>query len=87
MSEHKKSNKLRKKKRFSWRHAVALFVVYGVLFGVLSAMVDYYSYDMINPWVFIVLSIVCAILATYYHLKSHQRTKADELARELEEVL
>ena len=69
------------------KRKISLFVVYFVLFIALTAMVDYYAYDMINPWIFIILSFVGAVWAVSAHAKSHQKSKADELAHEIEEIL
>ncbi|WP_294951235.1 hypothetical protein [Sulfurovum sp.] len=69
------------------KHKIALFTVYFVLFIALTAMIDYYAYDIINPWIFIVLSFLGAVGATLAHAKSREKTKADELAHDLEEIL
>jgi hypothetical protein len=69
------------------KHKIALFVVYFVLFMALTAMIDYYAYDTISPWIFIAISTIGALWATMAHAKSHQKTKADELAHDIEEIL
>ncbi len=69
------------------KHKIALFIVYLILFGALSSMVDYYAYDMINPWIFVVLSFIGAVWATIVHANSRQKSKADELAKDIEEIL
>ncbi len=69
------------------KHKIALFLVYFTLFVALLAMVDYYAYDILNPWIFVVLSFVAAFGATMVHAKSHQKSKADELAHDIEEIL
>ena len=70
-----------------FKHKVALFCVYLVLFLSIFGMIDYYAYDILNPAIFIGLSIISALMSTYYHVKHHQKTKADEIAQELEEIL
>ncbi len=80
-----KTNK--QKHKLGKKHLVALFTVYFTLFLTLSAMVDYYAYDLINPWLFIVLSIAAAVWATAVHARSRQKSQADVLAQELEEIL
>ncbi|AKF24976.1 hypothetical protein YH65_05905 [Sulfurovum lithotrophicum] len=77
----------KKKTKISLRYKIALFTVYFVLFIALTAMIDYYAYDLINPWIFIVLSFVGAIWATLVHVKSKEKSKADELAHDLEEII
>jgi len=69
------------------KHKIALFAVYFTLFSALAAMVDYYAYDILNPWIFVIISLVGAIWATVVHAKSHRKSKADEIAREVEEIL
>jgi hypothetical protein len=69
------------------KHKIAIFLVYFTLFAALLAMVDYYAYDMINPWIFIILDIGGAIWATLVHIKSKEKSKVDELAHDIEEVL
>lgn len=69
------------------KHKIALFVVYLTLFSALSAMVDYYAYDILNPWIFIFISFVLAIGATLIHARSHKKSKADELAKDVEKIL
>ena len=68
------------------KHKIALFIVYLILFGALSAMVDYYAYDIINPWIFVVLSFIGAVWATVVHANSRQKSKVDELAEDIEEI-
>ena len=77
----------KKKRKISLKHKIALFTVYFVLFIALTAMIDYYAYDLINPWIFIVLSFVSAIWATLAHVKSKEKSKVDELAHDIEEIL
>jgi len=69
------------------KRKISLFIVYFVLFIILGAMIDYYAYYTISPWVFIVMSAIGALLATVAHAKSHQKTKADEWAHDIEEIL
>ena len=77
----------KKRRKTSLKHKIALFTVYFVLFIALTAMIDYYAYDLINPWIFILLSFAGAVWATLVHVKSKEKSKADELARDLEEIL
>ena len=76
-----------KKRSFHIKHIIALFSVYLVLFGALSSMVDYYAYDLINPWIFVIFSVVGAAWATAVHANIRQKTKADELAADVEKIL
>jgi len=69
------------------KHKVVAFTLYFILFLALGAMVDYYAYDILNPWIFIVLSFAAALWVTKVHAKSRQKSRVDELAEEIEEVL
>jgi len=69
------------------KHKVSLFLVYFILFTTIAAVIDYYAYDMLNPWMFISASFILAVIVTIAHVKYHIRSKADELAKELEEIL
>jgi len=69
------------------KHKIALFIVYLILFGALSSMVDYYAYGMINPWMFVVLSFIGAFWVTIVHVNSRRKRKVDELAEDIEEIL
>ncbi|WP_457748849.1 hypothetical protein [Sulfurimonas sp.] len=69
------------------KHKIALFTVYFVLFSALSGMVDYYAYDAINPWIFIGLSFLAALWAVIVHAKSHEKSKVDELAQDIEKIV
>jgi len=79
--------KHKKKKSLHLNHIIALFLVYLVLFAVILAIIDYYAYDIINPWIFITISVISAILATAIHIKSKKRSKADELASDIDEII
>jgi hypothetical protein len=69
------------------KHKVSLFLVYFTLFSALAAMIDYYAYDILNPWIFVSISFILAVIVTMTHIKHHTRSKADELAKDLEEIL
>ena len=69
------------------KHKIVPFTLYFILFLALGAMIDYYAYDLLNPWIFIVLSFVAALWVTALHAKSRQKSRVDELAHEIEEVL
>ena len=77
----------KKKRKISLKHKIALFTVYFVLFITLTAMIDYYAYDLINPLIFIILSFIAALWAAAIHVKSKEKSKVDELAHDLEEIV
>jgi hypothetical protein len=69
------------------KRKIAVFAVYFVLFLALTAMIDYYALDEINPLIFAFISLAAAVLATWIHARQHQKSKVDELARDIEEIL
>ena len=69
------------------KHTFALFVVYFILFLAITAMIDYYAYDEIPPWIFMTISFIGALTSALIHAKSKQKSKADELAKDLEEII
>ncbi len=69
------------------KHKISLFFVYLLLFLALTSMIDYYAYDILNPWIFISFSVVAAVIVTYLHIKNRARSRADEIAKEIEEIL
>jgi len=69
------------------KHKIALFALYFILFLTLAAMIDYYAYNILNPWIFVIMSLVGAVWATVVHAKRDQKSKVDEIAREVEEIL
>lgn len=82
-----KTKKHKKRRKVSLKHKIALFSVYFVLFIALTAMIDYYAYDTISPWIFVSLSFVGAVWATMVHVKSKEKSRVDELAHDIEEIV
>jgi len=74
-------------KKTALKHKIALFLVYLVLFLAAFSMIDYYAYDILNPIIFIALSFLAALITTFYHIKNRQKSRADELAKDVEEIL
>ena len=75
-------------KKVSLKHQIGYFVIYMTLFATLGAFIDYYAYDIISPWIFIVLSFLGAIWATYAHVRYHKKnSKVDDLEKTLEEII
>jgi len=81
---HKKT-----KKQYTMKtgYKITLFFVYLILFLAIFAMIDYYVYDILNPWIFVIASFVSALWATIIHIKKHKKTKADEITKEIEKIL
>jgi len=69
------------------KHTIALFIVYFILFMAITALIDYYAYNVISPIYLVAFSIVASAISTYFHRKSKIKTQADEVAKEIEEIL
>ena len=76
-----------KKKKSNLKYLIALYIVYFIIFFTASALLDYYAYLTLDAKVLLTISIVCAALATLLHHRYRIKTKADELAKEIEEIL
>ena len=69
------------------KHTIALFIVYFILFLASFALIDYYAYNAISPKYLVAFSLIASAVATYFHRKSKIKTQADEVAKEIEEIL
>jgi membrane protein implicated in regulation of membrane protease activity len=69
------------------KHQIALFIVYFLIFFTSAAMINYYAYLTLDGRLLFAASVVLALAATYLHNRWHVKTKADELAEEIEEIL
>jgi uncharacterized membrane protein len=68
-------------------HKIGLFIVYFALFLTIFAMIDYYAYDFITFSFLLILSFFIALVTTYVHAKNHEKSKVDELAQDIEDIL
>jgi len=69
------------------KHKIALFIVYLLIFFTSAALINYYAYLTLDGRMLFAGSVVLALIATYLHNHYHIKTKADELAKEIEEIL
>ncbi len=76
-----------KKRKISLKKTIAYFIAYLSLFLAIFGMIDYYAYDILNPWFFIFVSFISAFFATYIHLKSHTKSQIDVIEKKIEKVL
>jgi len=83
--QNKKANSRRK--GMNIKHLTALYIIYFLIFFVSAALINYYAYLTLDGRVLLAGSLVLALVATYLHNQYHIKTKADELAKELEEIL
>ncbi len=86
--KQKKMKQKKSNKKISIKHQIGYFIIYIILFGTIGAFIDYYAYDLISPWIFIIISFIGAIWATYVHIGLNKRnSKVDELEKTLEEIV
>ncbi len=78
----KKHHKSRAKK-FPMRRFIKVTIVYFLLFTAISGMIDYYALMAFNFSWFLVLSIIIALPAGYYHVKNTKHDHTDDVADEL----
>ena len=69
------------------KHKIALFIVYFLVYLVSIAIIDYYALYIIPAWIVVSSSLALAAISTIIHIKSKTKTQADELAKEIEEIL
>ncbi len=79
--------KKHKNKKISLKKKIAYFIAYLSLFLAIFGMIDYYAYDILNPWFFILASFISAFFATMLHFKRHYKNQIDVIEKEIEEVL
>ena len=82
----KKQNK-RKPKKISLKKKISYFIAYLSLFLAIFGMIDYYAYDILNPWFFISVSFISAFFATVLHFKSNSKSQIDVIEKEIEEII
>ena len=69
------------------KHKIALFIVYLLIFFTSAALINFYAYLTLDGRLLFAASVLLALIATYMHHRYRVKTKADELAQELEEIL
>ncbi len=70
-------------KRFQVQRFIKATVIYFLLFIAISGMIDYYALMEFNFLWFLSLSIIIAIPAGYYHVKTTRHDHLDDIADEL----
>ncbi len=85
MSSAKKKNSESKKHgdRRSLGSISKIFMVYFIIFVVVFAWIDYYTFEFFNPIPFVAFSLLVAAIATFIHLRVGKKSEVDELAEKL----
>ena len=60
---------------------IKIFLIYFLALVSIFLWIDYYSYEMFNPLVFILASLLVALIATIVHLFVGKSFEVDELAK------
>ncbi len=69
------------------KHKIALFIIYLMIFFTSAALINFYAYLTLDGRILFAGSVLLALIATYLHNRYHIKTKADELAEKIEEIL
>jgi uncharacterized membrane protein len=71
-----------KVKKFPTQRFIKVTVIYFLLFLAISGMIDYYALMAFNFLWFLALSIIIAVPAGYYHVKTTKHDHTDDIADE-----
>lgn len=85
MSSLKKKNSELKKHglRRSLGSIAKIFMVYFIIFVVVFAWIDYYTFEFFNPVPFVLFSLLVAAIATFVHMNVGKKSEVDDLAKKL----
>ena len=72
-----------KPKKFPMQRFIKVTVIYFLLFIAIFGMIDYYALMAFNFSWFLVLSLIIAVSAGYYHVKNTKHDHTDDVADEL----
>jgi hypothetical protein len=70
-------NNIKNKKENIIRKVIILFLLYSFIYITILLFIDYYAYDMFNPYLLTIISILLGAISTYIHLKKGKRTQID----------
>ena len=78
------TRKTGRRPRYPFKHKAAVFIVYLFIFLGIVAWLDYYSYDVYNPLLGILIALILAFIATFLHTRRGGREdEIDKLADKL----
>ena len=84
MSKHSQHHQRNKKPvHFSFKHQVALFVVYAFFFFVILTLIDLSALELIGFLWITVIALVGAAIATVVHSRQGKVSQVDEMADKL----
>ncbi|NIA20078.1 MAG: hypothetical protein GWP07_06590 [Xanthomonadaceae bacterium] len=83
-SKHTATHSTRKnghQPHYLFKHKIAVFGIYLVIFVSIAAWLDYYAYEVYNPLLGIMIAVVVAFIATFLHTRRGGREdEVDKLA-------
>ncbi len=77
-----KKNK-HKKRKFPFKKMIIIYALYLLLFLTIFTFTDLYASYIINVFWIIPVSLILALIPTYIHYKSGERSQIDDIADEL----
>ena len=83
----KRAGKRAKRVKINKKHFFALSIVYYLVFMCSFLLIDYYANGFLGPKIDFGLSAILGIISAYFHSKSKAKTQADEVAKEIEEII
>lgn len=78
-----KTNMNKNKNHLHLFRYIKIFLIYFIIFTSIFLWIDYYSYEMFNPLIFILFSFLAALIAVMIHFFSGKRSEVDDLAKKL----
>jgi len=58
-----------------------------LLFVCIFLIIDYYANGIMGAKVDLGLTLIIGVISAYFHAKSRAKTQADEVAKEIEEII
>jgi len=78
-----KENKTQQKETISLKKIIFLFIIYSFIYLTAFALIDYYAYYAINPYLLTILSVLLGAGSTYAHVKYHYNPYIEYLVNKI----
>lgn len=78
--KHSGKHKSIKRKHVKTLHIIKVFTIYLIMTVAFSAWLEVSSYGDLNPILLAIVSLLTAIVATFFHWKRRQHNKVDDIA-------
>ena len=80
--EKQRESKKRRNQHTTGR-IVKIFLIYFIVFVLVFAWIDYYTFEFFNPVPFVLFSLVVAAVAAFIHVRVGKKSEVDDLAEKL----